>query len=249
MSRTEPMDPRSTVIGDRLAGVRRVVAVAGSKGGIGKSVVSTSLALALAGSGRRVGLFDLDFTSPSDHLILGVEERFPAEDFGIDPHRVHGIDLMSVAFFLGEAAAPWRGEDTTSALLELLAITRWGDLDALILDMPPGLGDTTLDAIHLVPRLEFLLLGTASRVVVASVRRALDLFTEIGVPVLGLLENMRRGEAATVEDLAVRFGVPFVGALPFDPGLEDALGDVERLTGTAFFAALEETMGSWWGES
>ena len=238
------MDPRRTVIQDRLAGVPGVLAVAGSKGGIGKSLVATSLALAFADSGRRVGLFDLDFTSPSDHVILGVSPHFPAEEFGIDPLRAHGIDLMSVAFFLGEAPAPLRGEDATNALLELLAITRWGDLDVLMLDMPPGLGDTTLDVIHLVPRLEFLLLGTASRVVVESVRRALALLTELEVPLRGVLENMRRGAGTAVADLAQRFRVPFLGALPYDAEIEEALGDVPLLRGTSFFAALEAVVAA-----
>jgi ATP-binding protein involved in chromosome partitioning len=238
------VDPRYTIIGDRLAGVRRVLAVAGSKGGIGKSLVSTSLALAGADAGLRVGLFDLDFTSPSDHVILGVEERFPEEQFGIDPHRAHGIDLMSVAFFLGEAPAPLRGAEATSALLELLAITRWGDLDLLVLDMPPGLGDTTLDVIRLLPGLEFLLLGTGSRVVIESVRRALALLTELEVPLAGVFENLQREPNVTVETLAERFGVPFLGALPYDPEVETALGDVDRLRETEFFGTLRETVSS-----
>ncbi|MDX2342228.1 MAG: P-loop NTPase, partial [Acidimicrobiia bacterium] len=150
MTQGESIDPRSFAIDDRLAGVSRIVGVTGSKGGIGKSVVASTLALALADEGQRVGLFDLDFTSPSDHVVLGVERSFPNEEFGIDPHLVHGIHMMSVAFFAGDAAVPLRGEATTSALLELLAITRWGDIDVLILDMPPGLGDTSLDVIRLL---------------------------------------------------------------------------------------------------
>ena len=169
------MDPRISAIEHRLAGVKRIIGVTGSKGGIGKSVVSTTLALALAGRELRVGLFDLDFTSPSDHVILGEERTFPDEEFGIDPHDVHGIGLMSVSFFTGGSATPLRGADTTDALLELLAITRWRDLDVLVLDLPPGLGDAALDVIRFIPRVEFLLLGTGSQVVIESVRRAVAL--------------------------------------------------------------------------
>jgi ATP-binding protein involved in chromosome partitioning len=235
----EGLDPRTAVVGDRLATVNRVIAVTGSKGGIGKSVVASSLALLLADRGRRVGLFDLDFTSPCDHVILGVDRSFPDEPFGIDPHRVHGIHMMSVAFFAGEAAVPLRGEAATSALLELLAITRWGDVDVLILDMPPGLGDTSLDVIRLMPRLELLLVGNASRVVVASVRRALQLFTELRVPLLGIVENMKRGDSPAVIDLAAEFDVPFLASLDFDPDLESALGDINRLRSTAVYRGLE----------
>lgn len=238
------IDPRGFVVEERLAGVSRVLAVAGSKGGIGKSVVASTLALSLADRGVRVGLFDLDFTSPTDHIVLGAERSFPEEPFGIDPHLVHGISMMSVAFFARDAAIPLRGAEATSALLELLAITRWGELDLLVLDMPPGLGDTSLDVIGLLPRLEFLLVGNSSRVVIASVRKALELFTDLAVPMVGLLENQRRDDVAAVEELADEVGVPFLGAIPFDPGLERALGEVDRLRATPFYRDLTDTLSA-----
>lgn len=215
----------------------RIIGVTGSKGGIGKSVIATNLALALADQGRRVGLFDLDFTSPSDHVVLGIERSFPDEEYGIDPHRVHGIDMMSVAFFSGSAPVPLRGEATTSALLELLAITRWADQELLILDMPPGLGDISLDVIHLLPRLEFLLIGNGSRVVIESVRRAVQLLVELDVPLLGLLENMPRGGDDAVAQLADDFGVALLGSIPYDSSLEASLGDVEQLRRTSVYRA------------
>ncbi|MCP3973907.1 MAG: Mrp/NBP35 family ATP-binding protein [bacterium] len=232
------IDLREVVIGDRLAGVSRIVGVTGSKGGIGKSVVASTLALKLADRGVGVGLFDLDFTSPSDHVVLGVDRSFPDEEFGIDPHRVHGIDMMSVAFFAGDAPVPMRGDAATSALLELLAITRWGSLDVLVLDMPPGLGDTNLDVIRLLPRLEFLLVGNGSRVVIESVRRALRLFTELDVPMVGVLENMRRRDGDTVAGLATEFSVPFLGSISYDDSLEEALGDVDQLRSTEIYRSL-----------
>lgn len=232
MTRSEGIDPRALVIEDRLAGVGSVIGVTGSKGGIGKSVVASTLALALADRGSRVGLFDLDFTSPSDHVVLGVERSFPEEQFGIDPHLVHGIQMMSIAFFAGDAPVPLRGDQTTSALLELLAITRWGDLDTLVLDMPPGIGDTSLDVIRLLPRLEFLLVGNGSKVVIESVRKALRLFRELEVPMLGLLENMRHDASDAVAALATEAGVPFLGSIGFDSGLEAALGDPVMLRAT-----------------
>ena len=201
-------------------------------------MIASTLALALADQDRRVGLFDLDFTSPSDHVVLGVDRSFPAEEFGIDPHFVHGIRLMSVAFFAGDAAVPLRGAATTSALLELLAITRWGDLDVLLLDMPPGLGDTSLDVINLLPRLEFLLVGNESRVVIESVRRAAALLTELNVPTVGILENMRRGDGGAIRTLAEGVAMPYLAAIPFDSSLEAALGDVELLRKTDVYQSL-----------
>ena len=244
MNPGKPIDPRSFAIDNRLAGVSRIVGVSGSKGGVGRSVVSSTLALALADQGRRVGLFDLDFTSPSDHVVLGVERGFPDEEFGIDPHVVHGIHMVSIAFFTGDTAVPLRGDAATSTLLELLAITRWRDLDVLVLDMPPGLGDTNLDVVQLLPRLELLLVGNGSRVVIDSVRRALDLFTELDVPMIGLLENMHRGDERAVESLAVAADVPFLGSIPYDQDLEAALGDVDRLRSSAVYSALENVLPS-----
>ena len=236
------IDPRSFAIEDRLAGVSRIVGVSGSKGGVGRSIISSTLALALADQGKRVGLFDLDFTSPSDHVVLGVERGFPDEEFGIDPHFVHGIHMVSVAFFTGDTAVPLRGDAATNALLELLAITRWGELDVLVLDMPPGLGDTNLDVIQLLPRLEFLLIGNGSKVVIDSVRRGLDLLTELDVPMIGLLENMHRGDERAVESLALAAGVPFLGSVPYDRDLEDALGDVDRLRASAVYSAVGDVL-------
>ena len=235
----EVIDPRIGAIEDRLDSVDRVIAITGSKGGIGKTVTASLLALNLADQGASVGLLDLDFTSPTDHVVLGAPADFPTETFGLDPRRVAGVDLMSVAFMSGAAATPLRGVDTTNAMLELLAVTRWGLLDTLIVDMPPGLGDTSLDVLRYVPRVEFLLVATASRLVIDSVRRAAALLTELRATVLGIVENQRHGPRDAVARLADDFELPFVGSVPFDPGLEYALGDVAALRQTEMYAAVD----------
>jgi ATP-binding protein involved in chromosome partitioning len=120
----------------------------------------------------------------------------------------------------------------------LLAITRWGEQEVLVLDMPPGLGDTSLDVIRLLPRLEFLLVGNGSRVVIESVRRALRLFTELDVSMVGVLENMRRGGGDAVSSLAKEFVVPFLGSIPYDDSLEEALGDVDQLRNTEVYRSI-----------
>jgi ATP-binding protein involved in chromosome partitioning len=232
------VDPRSAVIERRLAGVRRIVAVTGGKGGIGKSLVASALALTLAEGGRRAGLLDLDLTGPSAHVMLGVDAGFPAEEFGVEPHDCHGVRFMSITCFSGPAPAPLRGPDVTNALLELLAITRWGELDVLVVDMPPGLGDALLDAARLVARAEHLVVATASRVVLETVRRNLELLRRLGVPVAGVVENMSRGDSLVVPQVAAAFSAPFLGALPFDPELEEATGDVTRLTATRVASAV-----------
>jgi ATP-binding protein involved in chromosome partitioning len=232
-------DPRRHVVEARLAGVRRIVAVTGGKGGIGKSVTACLLALSLAERGKRPGLFDLDFTSPTDHLILGAATGFPDEQFGIDPPVHAGIHLMSIALFAGATPAPLRGAALTGAILELCAITRWGELDALVLDMPPGIGDTALDAMQFLPRAEYLVVTTPSLVVRQTVRRTLRLLTERKANVLGLVENQARGESAAAAAMAAEFGVPWLGGVPDDDGLEAALGAADRLRGTRAFAAVQ----------
>jgi len=240
MRGTDPIDPRGAAVADRLAGVSRVVGVTGSKGGIGKSVVASLLALARADAGHAVGLFDLDFTSPTDHVVLGVDAGFPSETFGIDPYRAHGVALMSVAFLTGDAPTPLRGAEATSALLELFAITRWGELDVLVLDMPPGLADTTLDILRFVPQAEFLVVANPSQMVIGSVRRALTLLTELEVPILGVVENQPRFATDAVRDLAGSIGVPFLGSVPFDGELEPALGDVSHLRRTDAYVSIRD---------
>lgn len=231
-------DPRLSVIDRRLEKVERIIAVTGGKGGIGKSMVSSCLALNLARSGWKVGLLDLDLTGPCDHLILGVDTPFPEEEFGLVPPLVGGIRFMSITYFIGEKPAPLRGADLSNALIELLAIVQWGELDFLVIDMPPGLGDALLDAVRLLQRTEFMIVSTASRVVLETVKRSLDLLGQMGVPIVGIVENMRRGEGKAVEELAMQRKLPFLGSLPFDEELEEALGDREQLAQTAAASAL-----------
>lgn len=236
---TDAIDPRLSIIPRRLAGVKRVIAVTGGKGGIGKSVVSSTLALAVAAQGRRAGLLDLDLTSPTDHVILGLGDQFPTEVYGLEPPQVGGVSFMSVQYFARDRAAPMRGREVTDALVELLAVTNWGALDTLIVDMPPGLGDATLDAVRLLPRAEFLVVAGGSAVVLATVRRMLRLLTELRAPVVGVVENMARGDGDVVRALASEFGVSWLGAVPYDASLEDALGAPEKILATDAGRALD----------
>jgi ATP-binding protein involved in chromosome partitioning len=229
---TDAIDPRIAIIPRRFAGIERVIAVTGGKGGIGKSVVSSTLALAIASRGKRAGLLDLDLTSPTDHVILGLADQFPTEQFGLEPPQVGGVSFMSVQYFARDRAAPLRGREVTDAVVEILAVTNWGQLDTLVVDMPPGLGDATLDAVRLLPRAEFLVVAGASVVVRATVHRMLRLLAEVRSPIVGVVENMARGEGGAVEALAAEFGVRWLGSIPFDAALEDALGDPERILAT-----------------
>jgi ATP-binding protein involved in chromosome partitioning len=232
------MDPRFAGIERRLLDVRRILAVTGGKGGIGKSSIAAILALVLAERGVRTGLLDLDITAPTDHVILGLDGCRPTEEFGLQPPEVHGIQFMSVSHFIGDNPAPLRGADVTNVIIELLAVTCWRELDILVIDMPPGLGDASLDIVRLLRRAEYLIVAGRSRVVLETVRRTLRFLTDLRVPIAGVVDNMAREESATVEQLAQQFGVPFLGAVPFDASLEDATGSAVSIGRTAMAESL-----------
>ncbi len=245
------IDPRLAVIERRLASARRIVAVTGGKGGIGKTLVSSTLALALAADGRRVGLLDLDFTGPCDHLVIGARQEFPEEEFGILPQVVAGVQFMSIACFGGDDPVPLRGADLTNALVELLAITRWGDLDTLVIDMPHGLGDMALDAVQLLPRAEYVVITSASQLVVQTVRRSLTLLRRLDRRVRGTVENMAPSSQLSdrVAALAADSAVPVLAVLPADGHVEVALGRPEMLLATRFGRAVQALASSLDGTS
>lgn len=233
-------DPRIGIIEERLKGVSRIVAVSSGKGGVGKSLIASTLALTLAKRGYKVGLFDLDFTSPSTHVILGVEGLQPKEEKGIIPPQVHGLKYMSIVYYSGEYASPLRGVDVSNALIELLAITRWDELDFLIVDMPPGISDATLDVIRLVKRIGFVVITTPSRLAFETVRKLIDLLSELGIPIMGVVENMKMKESRFIQQQIEGRGIKFWGDIPFDAELEEAIGDVNKLLATQFSKKLGE---------
>jgi ATP-binding protein involved in chromosome partitioning len=222
------------VINERLSRIGRIIAVSSGKGGVGKSLVATTLALSLSRRDRKVGLFDLDFTSPSTHLILGAQNVQPKEDKGIVPPKVKGLAYMSLIYFSGNQAAPLRGADVSNALIELLAVTQWGELDFLVIDMPPGIGDAVLDLVRLVKRIEFLIVTTPSLLAFETVKKQVHLLQDLKVPIIGVVENMKRDRAEKIKRETERLDEKFLMGVPFDPEVEDAIGDVNRLLGTTF---------------
>jgi len=222
------------VVKDRLKGVRRVIAVSGGKGGVGKSLLASTLALVLVQRDFKVGLFDLDFTSPSTHAILGVRDLQPKEQKGIIPPLVHGLKYMSIVYYSGNSAAPLRGADVSNALIELLSIVKWGKLDYLVLDMPPGIGDATLELIRLIRRTEFLIVTTPSQLAWETVRKLVGLLRELRIPVIGVIENMKMTDSDFLLQETDRLGLAFLGEIPYDSEVEEAIGKKERLMRTAF---------------
>jgi len=226
------MDPRTTVINKRLSQTDRIIAISSGKGGVGKSLVATTLALELAQRGFKVGLFDLDFTSPSTHLIMGIEKILPKEDKGILPPVLKGLSYMSLIHFTGDQTVPLRGADVSNVLIELLSVTKWGKLDLLILDMPPGIGDAVLDLLRLVKRIEFLVVTTPSRLAFETVKKQVRLLKDLKIPIIGVVENMKMDKSENIARETENLGLKFLGEIPYDPEVEDAIGDVSKLHDT-----------------
>ena len=235
-------DPRIAVIERRFEKVGKIIAVSSGKGGVGKSMIATSLALNLRDLGYKVGLLDLDFTSPATHVIMGVDGLYPEEDYGIIPPLAHELRYMSITHYSLDEPAPLRGQDVSNAIIELLAITRWGELDYLVVDMPPGIGDATLDTIRLIPRIEFVVVTTPSRVAYQSVRRMILLLKELGIPMSGVMENMVMRPSDYVKSDVEKLGLEYLGSIDYDEAVEESLGDVDALSKTGFYKRVGEIL-------
>lgn len=238
------MDPRLNIINKRFQNVKRIIAVSGGKGGIGKSQTAATLALCLAGKNLRIGLLDLDFCGPSTHVILGIEGIYPEEEKGIIPPEASGIRFMSIIYYTGSHPSPLRGSEVSNAIIEILAITRWEELDYLIIDMPPGTGDPVLDVIRLIREAQFLLVTTQSKVAHEVMKRELRVLKELGIPVIGVLENMKTRERSPVVEDLLNLQVPFLGSIDFDHDLEDSLGNPGKLLKTNFAKQLDQIISS-----
>lgn len=236
------MEARVSVIEKRLKSIKRIISVASGKGGVGKSLVASTLALNLVEKGHKVGLLDLDLYGPSSHIILGLKDVFPEEEKGIIPPKIHGIKFMSIVYFTEDKPSAFRGIDITNIIIELLAITQWGALDYLIIDMPPGIGDETLDVIRFIKKSEFLVVTTHSKVVMGAVSKLLKILKELKIPVIGVLENMKMTESPIIEDAIIEMNLPFIGSIFFDENLEDAIGDGDLLLKTKFMEELNNNL-------
>jgi ATP-binding protein involved in chromosome partitioning len=223
-----------------LAGVKNVVAVASGKGGVGKSTTAANLALAWAAQGARVGLLDADIYGPSQPLMMGLAGQKPESRDGkrIIPLRSHGVAVMSIGFLIdAEQPMVWRGPMVTQALTQLLGETDWGELDYLVVDMPPGTGDIQLTLAQRVPVSGAVIVTTPQDIALLDARKGLKMFEKVEVRVLGIVENMsihvcsQCGHAEHLfgsgggARMAGEYGVALLGELPLDIRIrEDADG-------------------------
>ena len=236
------MEARVSVIDKRLKNIKRIISVASGKGGVGKSLIASTLALHLSKKGHNIGLLDLDLYGPSSHIILGVKDVFPEEEKGIIPPDVHGIKFMSIVYYTEDKPSPFRGIDISNIIIELLAITQWGSLDYLIIDMPPGMGDETLDVIRLVKNSEFLVVTTPSKVAMGAVSKLLKILKELKIPTIGVIENMTMTQSSFIRSEICQMNLPFLGSISFDKNLEDSIGKPDKLLETDFMKDLDKIL-------
>ena len=210
--------------------IRNVIAVGSGKGGVGKSTTAVNLAAALAQKGLRVGVLDADIYGPSIPMMLGVSGKPDSPDGKtIEPMRSHGLESMSIGLLVDQDTPMiWRGPMATSALGQLFNDTRWGDLDILVVDLPPGTGDIQLTLAQKIPVAGAVVVTTPQDIATLDAKKALKMFEKVEVPVLGLIENMavhlcsNCGHAEHVfgagggERLAAQYQVPLLGSLPLD---------------------------------
>jgi len=237
------MEVRESVIEKRLRNINRIICVASGKGGVGKSLIASTLALKLEKNGYKVGLLDLDLYGPSSHIILGFKRiGFPDEDKGIIPTKVNNIKFMSIIYFSDDKPSPFRGLDISNIIIELLAITQWGSLDYLIIDMPPGIGDETLDLIRLVKNCEFIVVTTPSKVAMGAVKKLLLILTELKIPILGLIENMVIENSNIIKNQIKNMNVYYLGSILFDKNLENSIGKPKDLLKTDMINDLDNIL-------
>ncbi len=213
-----------------LPNVKNVIAIASGKGGVGKSTTAVNLALALAAEGASVGILDADIYGPSQPMMLGITGRPESQDGKtIEPMQGHGIQASSIGFMIDtDTPMVWRGPMVTQALEQLLRDTNWHDLDYLVVDMPPGTGDIHLTLAQKIPVTGAVIVTTPQDIALLDARKGLKMFEKVGIPILGIVENMAMHTCSQCghtehifgagggERMAADYGVDYLGGLPLD---------------------------------
>ena len=223
-----------------LPGVKHIIAVASGKGGVGKSTVSANLSVALAQTGVKVGLMDADIYGPNIPMMMGVPKPPEKEGDKIKPAEAHGVKIISMGFFVPEETAiVWRGPMVHTAIQQFFRDVLWGELDYLLVDLPPGTGDAQLSLSQIVPLTGVVTVTTPQEVALYDVRKGMMMFKKVNVPLLGVIENMsffvcgHCGERTEIfsfaggERAAKKFEIPFLGRIPLDPAIREG-GDAGR---------------------
>jgi ATP-binding protein involved in chromosome partitioning len=254
---TAQVRPRGAPQGDLIPDVKRCIAIASGKGGVGKSTVTVNLAVALAQAGAKVGLMDADVYGPTIPMLMGAQNDKPLirDNRKIVPIQRYGVHMMSLGFLLEEGQAVlWRGPMVAGTVKQLLEDVDWGTLDYLLVDLPPGTGDAPMSLAQLAPLTGVVIVTTPHQVAANIAGKSVQLFRRLNAPVIGVVENMARfvcPQCGTVseifagnsgEELSAQLGIPFLGSIPLDPavsrsgdeGVPSVLAHPESAQATAF---------------
>lgn len=225
MPQPKPQQPQAN-----LPNARHTIAVASGKGGVGKTTVSVNLAVCLAQTGAKVGLLDADIYGPNVPIMMGMNERLQTRNNKIAPLNRYGVDMVSVGFISqGDAAIIWRGPLVGRMIQQFLSDVDWGDLDYLIIDMPPGTGDAQLTLTQTMALTGSIVVCTPQAVALADVKKGINMFKKVEVPILGIVENMSYFVAPDTGNrydifgqgggrkMAAEMKVPFLGEIPLEP--------------------------------
>jgi ATP-binding protein involved in chromosome partitioning len=217
-----------------LPGVKHIIAVSSGKGGVGKSTVTVNMAVALKQEGYAVGIMDADIYGPNIPMMIGVRKEPIKEGDKITPAEGQGVKVISMGFFVPEdTPVVWRGPMVHSAIQQFFRDVVWGELDYLLIDLPPGTGDVPLTLSQLVPLTGAITVTTPQEVALSDVRKGMTMFKKVNVPLLGVVENMSYfvcghcGERTEIfsfgggEQAAKKFDVPFLGRVPLDPAIRE----------------------------
>lgn len=232
---------------NELNSIKRVIGVISGKGGVGKSLVTSTLAVLMRRKGYRVGVLDADITGPSIPKMFGITKKAEGSEFGIYPERTHNnINVMSVNLLLEKDDSPviWRGPIISGTVKQFWTDVIWGDIDYLFLDMPPGTGDVPLTVFQSIPLDGVVIVTSPQDLVSLIVRKAYNMAKSMNIPVLGIVENMSWlrcpdcgkeiklfGESK-IEEIALKLGVPVLGKMPIDPSIAELCdqGEIEKLS-------------------
>lgn len=245
----QPAAPRQAAAPapQNIPGIKSIIAVASGKGGVGKSTIAVNLAISMANIGLKVGLLDADIYGPSLPRMIGITEKPKADgNKKLIPHEKYGIRSMSIGYMVDEDTAMiWRGPMVQSALMQMLNDVVWGELDVLVVDMPPGTGDAQLTLAQKVPLNGAVIVSTPQEVALADVRRGIAMFDKTNVPTIGIVENMAYFVTPGTNDkhfifgeggarrTAEEAGCPFLGEIPIYPAVREGLDRGEPIAATA----------------
>lgn len=223
------IDPRISYIKQRFEKIDRVIVVASGKGGVGKSTISTFISILLKQKGYKTGLLDLDIYGPSTHVILGIKNQKLVENKGVEPVDLNNLKYFSSIFFTQDKPFLLRGNELSEALLEILTIVNWDNLNFLIIDMPPGFGETTLELMRLIEKIEFLIITNPSIVSIETVKKLIKTLKEGNHKILGLVENMTTTDYDLTKKICEEYQIRFLGAIPFFYDIELTYRNIDTM--------------------